>query len=45
MVGTATLGGNGTIASLTLAGVAAGTHTYTAQYPGDSNYCAYSFGT
>jgi len=45
MVGTATLGGNGTIASLTLTGVAAGTHTYTAQYPGDSNYAAYSFGS
>ena len=45
MVGTATLGGNGTIASLTLTGVAAGTHTYTAQYPGDSTYAAYSFGS
>jgi hypothetical protein len=44
-VGTATLGGNGTIASLTLTGVAAGTHTYTAQYPGDSNYAAYPFGS
>ena len=45
MVGTATLGGNGTIASLTLTGVASGTHTYTAQYPGDSTYAAYSFGS
>jgi polygalacturonase len=45
MVGTATLGGNGTIASLTLTGVAAGAHTYTAQYPGDSTYAAYSFGS
>jgi polygalacturonase len=45
MVGTATPGGNGTIASLTLTGVSAGTHTYTAQYPGDSNYASYSFGS
>jgi Glycosyl hydrolases family 28/Bacterial Ig-like domain (group 3) len=45
VVGTAALGGNGTIASLTLTGVAAGTHTYTAQYPGDSNYAAYPFGS
>lgn len=45
MVGTATLGGNGTIASLTLTEVASGTHTYTAQYPGDSAYAAYSFGS
>jgi large repetitive protein len=44
MVGTATLSGNGTIASLTLNGVAAGVHTYTAEYPGDSNYAAYPFG-
>lgn len=45
MVGTATLGGNGTIASLTLTGVASGTHTYTAQYPGDSTYTSYPFGS
>jgi Glycosyl hydrolases family 28/Bacterial Ig-like domain (group 3) len=45
MVGTATLGGNGTIASLTLTGVASGTHAYTAQYPGDSTYAAYPFGS
>jgi polygalacturonase len=44
MVGTATLGGNGTIASLTLTGVTNGPHTYTAMYPGDSTYAAYSFG-
>ena len=45
MVGTAALGGNGTIASLTLTGVTSGTHTYTAQYPGDSTYAAYPFGS
>ncbi|MGD0442421.1 MAG: glycosyl hydrolase family 28 protein [Edaphobacter sp.] len=44
VVGTASLGGNGTIASLTLTGVSAGVHTYTAQYPGDSTYAAYPFG-
>ena len=38
VVGTGTLGGNGTIASVTLAGVLPGTHTYTAQYPGDTTY-------
>ncbi|MDE1161904.1 MAG: glycosyl hydrolase family 28 protein [Acidobacteriaceae bacterium] len=45
IVGTANLGGNGTIASLTLSGVSAGSHTYTAQYPGDSNYAAITFGS
>jgi Glycosyl hydrolases family 28/Bacterial Ig-like domain (group 3) len=44
MVGTGTLGGNGTIASLTLTGVTNGPHTYTALYPGDSTYSAYTFG-
>jgi len=38
VVGTGALGGNGTIASVTLAGVLPGTHTYTAQYPGDATY-------
>jgi hypothetical protein len=37
-VGMGTLGGNGTIASVTLTGVASGPHTYTAVYPGDSTY-------
>jgi uncharacterized protein (TIGR03437 family) len=43
-LGTATLGGNGTLASLALTGVSAGTHTYTAQYPADSSYSALAFG-
>jgi Glycosyl hydrolases family 28/Bacterial Ig-like domain (group 3) len=38
VVGTGTLGGNGTIASVTLTGVLPGTHAYTAQYPGDTTY-------
>jgi hypothetical protein len=38
VVGTGTLGGNGTIASVTLNGVLPGTHTYTAHYPGDTTY-------
>ena len=37
-VGTGTLGGNGTTASVTLSGVLPGVHTYTAQYPGDATY-------
>lgn len=44
-VGTATLGGNGTLAALTLTGVSAGTHVYTAQYPADSTHSALVFGT
>jgi polygalacturonase len=48
LVGTGTLGANATnnsLATLTLTGVTAGTHTYTAQYPGDSNYNALTFGS
>ena len=45
LVGTGTLKGNGTFASTTLTGVAVGTHTYTAQYPADSNYAAFPFGS
>jgi hypothetical protein len=48
LVGSASLaqnGANDTLASLTLSSVTAGTHTYTAQYPGDSNYGALSFGS
>ena len=44
-VGTAALAGNGTVAALTLTGVKTGAHTYTAYYPGDANYAAYSFGS
>lgn len=47
LVGTGTLGANSTnssLATLTLSGVSVGTHTYTAQYPGDSNYNAIAFG-
>lgn len=44
-VGTATLGGNGTLAALNLSNVSGGTHTYTAMYPADNNYAAFSFGS
>jgi polygalacturonase len=44
-VGTATLSGNGTIASATLTNITSGVHTYTAMYPGDSTYAAYPFGS
>ena len=45
IVGTGTLGANGTLASVTVSGISAGTHTYTAQYPGDTNYPAITFGS
>jgi hypothetical protein len=38
LVGTASLGGNGTLASVTLKGLTAGIHTYTAYYAGDTSY-------
>ncbi len=44
-VGTAALGGNGTLATLSLSNVSPGTHTYTAKYPADSNYSSFSFGS
>jgi polygalacturonase len=44
-VGTAVLSSNGTLAPLTLTGLTVGTHTYTAQYPGDTNYSALAFGS
>jgi hypothetical protein len=43
-IGTAALSGNGTLATLSLSNVSPGTHTYTAQYPADSNYSSFSFG-
>jgi hypothetical protein len=44
LVGSGGITGNGTAASLTLS-VAAGTHTYTAVYPGDSYYGSLTFGS
>lgn len=44
-VGTATLAGNGTLATLTLNGVASGSHTYTARYPADTAYAQLNFGS
>ena len=45
LLGTGTLSGNGTLAALTLSNVTSGTHTYTATYPGDSNYQVLPLGT
>jgi polygalacturonase len=45
VVGTASLGTNGTFATVTLTNPAAGIHNYTAQYAGDSTYAATTFGT
>jgi len=44
VVGYGGITGNGTTASLTLP-VTAGTHTYTAMYPGDPYYGALPFGS
>jgi hypothetical protein len=44
-VGTAALGGNGTLATLNLSNVSPGTHTYTAKYPADNNYPDFTFGS
>jgi len=43
-VGTTAISGNGTLATLTLSNLSPGTHTYTAAYPADSDYGAFSFG-
>jgi hypothetical protein len=40
LLGTASLGANGTVASYTVTNPTAGVHTYTAAYVGDSNYPA-----
>lgn len=45
LLGSGGLTANGTAASLTIYGITAGTHTYTAQYPGDSYYGALAFGS
>jgi len=49
LVGTGTIGaagsGNGTVASVTLTGVTSGVHVYTAEYPGDANFTAQTFGS
>ena len=44
-VGTGTLGGNGTLAQLTLSNLTSGVHTYTARYPADTAYAALNFGS
>jgi hypothetical protein len=45
VVGTGALSANGTLASATITNPAAGTHTYTAEFVGDTNYAALSFGS
>ena len=44
LVGTGALSANGTLASVTINNPTAGTHVYTAQYAGDSNYAATTLG-
>jgi hypothetical protein len=44
LVGTGSLGANGTLASATITNPTAGVHTYTAQYAGDGNYAATTLG-
>ena len=45
VVGTASLGTNGTLASVTLTNPPAGVHNYTAKYLGDTHYSVTAFGT
>ena len=45
VVGTGTLGANGTLATASIKPTTTGTHTYTAQYPADSNYSTLNFGS
>jgi Bacterial Ig-like domain (group 3) len=42
LIGSAVLSANGTLASLVVKNISAGTHTYTAQYPPDAYYAAVS---
>ena len=44
VVGSGTLGSNGTLATVTLTNPTAGTHSYTASYIGDTNYAVTPFG-
>jgi polygalacturonase len=44
-IGTAPLAGDGSFASFTVTPPSSGTHVYTAQYPGDSNYPVFAFGS
>jgi len=45
VVGTGTLGANGTLATVSIKPTTTGTHTYTAQYPADANYATLNFGS
>jgi len=45
LVGKTPASSNGTLAPLIISNASAGTHTYTAGYPGDANYRRYYFGS
>jgi len=45
LIGTASLSANGTLATIVVNDISAGTHTYTAQYPADQYYDALNFGS
>jgi hypothetical protein len=45
VVGTGTIANGNRLTYITIPSITAGTHTYTAQYKGDSNYAALSFGS
>jgi len=45
LIGSGTLGSNGTLASLSIVNASVGTHTYTAAYAGDTHYPAFTFGS
>jgi polygalacturonase len=45
VVGTGTLGSNGTLASATITNPTVGTHTYTANYVNDTTYATTAFGS
>lgn len=44
LVGTGSLGANGTLATATIRKIGLGLHTYTAKYPGDAYYRPFLFG-
>jgi hypothetical protein len=44
-IGTAPLLGDGSFATFLISSPPSGTHVYTARYPGDSNYSAFTFGS
>lgn len=45
LIGTASLSANGTLATIIVNNISAGTHTYSAQYPADQYYDTLNFGS